>query len=118
MAVGGFGSTLAYVYLPTVMHTQDSEATSKPIEQSYAMSQGMARQSVQAENPKMGRSVLINVFDSLYAVGVRNILRLHVEDRVAPSHTDAAIETALQGRDSLTELTETETCRPISVETW
>lgn len=115
MSIGGFGDTLAYVYLPTIMHGQDSEAASKPIKKSYPMNQGVAREDNREENPNIGRTSLINVFDRLYEVGVRNILRLHVEDREALSHTDAAIEMALQGRDSLST---NPTSRPISVETW
>lgn len=115
MSVGGFGNTLAYVYLPTVLKRQDSESVVKPVEKSYLMNQGMARQRGRAENPELGRTSLVSVFEKLHKVGVKNILRLHVEDREPPSHTDAAIEMALQGRDSLSEI---QASRPISVETW
>ncbi|KAI8960596.1 hypothetical protein F5Y11DRAFT_329178 [Daldinia sp. FL1419] len=116
MLVGGFNDTLAYVYLPIVLHIQEgTDSSPKSIGKSYPMNQGLARKSNTTENPYMGRSSLIEVFDKLYTAGVRNILRLHVEDSDSPSHTDAAIEKALQGRDSLEGNLKS---RPILVETW
>ncbi|KAL7790945.1 hypothetical protein V8C37DRAFT_161785 [Trichoderma ceciliae] len=115
MSVGGFGDTLAYVYIPTVQHSPDSKPTAKISNKSHPMNQGVARQKTLTENPNIGRSSLIGVFDKLHELGVKSILRLQVEDRESPSHTDAAIERALQGRDSVSD----EKSRgPISVETW
>jgi hypothetical protein len=115
MAVGGFGETLSYVYLPIIEYSQTGESAEKPERKTHAMNQGVARHKVLQENPKIGRTAHINVFERLYKAGVRSILRLHVEDREYPSHTDAAIEIALRGGDSLSEV---QKCRPISVEIW
>jgi hypothetical protein len=49
----------------------------------------------------MGRNDLVRVFDKLSSCGVKRILRLQVDDLEHPSHTDSAIEMALQGRESL-----------------
>lgn len=121
MSIGRFSDTLAYVYLPTVTHSQvDSEAASKTVTKTYRVNQGQPRRGTRSdssrpEDTNLGRTSLIRVFDRLHKAGVRSILRLHVEDREGLSHTDAAIETALQGRDSLTEKG---ISRTISVETW
>ncbi|KAK7422549.1 hypothetical protein QQX98_001572 [Neonectria punicea] len=115
MAVGGFAETLAYVYLPTVLRVEPRSQSRK---KSYGSNQGMADQKSKQENAHPGRDVLVEVFDKLRQLGVRNILRLYVEDREAPSHTDAAIERALRGRESMAPVGECRTNRPISVETW
>ncbi|RTE83626.1 hypothetical protein BHE90_001802 [Fusarium euwallaceae] len=104
MNVGGFCDTLSYVYIPTVQHTsRGSEPAAKAGRKSYSST--TADQGLR-ENPRIGRNALVSVFDTLYQAGVRNILRLHVEDREQPSHTDTAIEKALQGRESMTEISE------------
>ncbi|KAL2181048.1 uncharacterized protein P884DRAFT_274879 [Thermothelomyces heterothallicus CBS 202.75] len=53
------------------------------------------------ENANMGRSDLVSVFDKLSKRGVKRILRLQVDDLAPPAHTDAAIELALKGIESL-----------------
>ncbi|RSM00406.1 hypothetical protein CEP52_009156 [Fusarium oligoseptatum] len=114
MNVGGFCDTLSYVYIPTVQHTsRGSEPAAKAGRKSYSST--TADQGLR-ENPRIGRNALVSVFDTLYQAGVRNILRLHVEDREQPSHTDTAIEKALQGRESMTEISEDR--GQINVETW
>ncbi|KAK2024170.1 hypothetical protein LX32DRAFT_706129 [Colletotrichum zoysiae] len=110
MSVGGFHGTLAYVYLPAIVHIPTGAPFAKPT---------AADRTRQAKNKNaMGREGLIQVFDKLYELKVRNILRLYVEDWQAPSHTDAAIEVALQGIDSLAIERKPEDRRPIAVETW
>lgn len=116
MSVGGFENTLAYVSLPSVAHTKDTESVTKPPSKTYPKNLGLVRQSLRPENPKIGRTALIDVFKKLHENGVNRILRLQVEDRESPSHTDAAIETALRGMDSLSETSASPRC--ISVETW
>ncbi|QYS96682.1 hypothetical protein H0G86_003922 [Trichoderma simmonsii] len=118
MSFGGFCDTLAYVYIPIVEHSQDKKSTATPSKKSLSINQTMDYQKALLENPKVGRNSLVTVFDKLYDCGVRRILRLQVEDRDNPSHTDAAIEKALQGRDSLSAQPEKQFRGPISVETW
>ncbi|KAH7020453.1 hypothetical protein EDB80DRAFT_561533 [Ilyonectria destructans] len=118
MSVGGFGETLAYVYLPTVLHSPSSNPSAEPGKKSYQKNPGMAENRSLQENPDVGRTSLVSVFDKLHQLGVRNILRLCVEDREQPSHTDATIEIALQGRESLAPPTEGRSSRPISIENW
>jgi len=93
MSTGGFFGTQAYVYIPSLDPAQDSEGPKKPETKSY----GTQAQ----ENPRMGRDDLISVFDKLSFYGVERILSLQVDDLKEPSHTDSAIELALQGRESL-----------------
>ncbi|KAF4537794.1 Intracellular serine protease [Lasiodiplodia theobromae] len=116
MSDGGFGTTLAYVNLPTVRFN--------PPRRSSAELSGLPRRKVKPktnqkslpENPGVGRTELVQVFKKLYDLNVRSILRLSVEDRQSPSHTDAAIEEALQGRESITD--GAGSSRPIAVEKW
>ncbi|KAF4885392.1 Subtilisin DY [Colletotrichum fructicola] len=61
---------------------------------------------------------LVKVFDKLHELKVKKILRLYVEDRHPPSHTDASIEIALQGRESFLKDGGTVGREPIAVETW
>lgn len=70
------------------------------------------------ENPEIGRTELVKVFNKLRELEVKSILRLYVEDRQSPSHSDAAIEKALQGRESTAEGSGVTSSRPIAVETW
>ena len=115
MAYGGFSEILSYACLPTVAQIKPSEAEAKPAKKSYAMNHGMSLSRTVKENPNPGRIALVAVFDRMYAAGVKHILTLQVEDRELPSHTDAAIEMALQGRDSVTV---SQKSRPITVEIW
>lgn len=116
MAIGGFGETLAYVYLPIVSHTPQIETVDSTKPKMYGSNEGKLRQKKpKKENPSQGRTALVSVFTKLYDEGVRNILRLHVEDREPPHHTDVAIETALRGSDSISGVTARDA---ISVETW
>ena len=96
MSTGGFSETLAYVYIPS-LHITGNEGAEKQ-EKSYGAKRGPAGQVL--ENPKMGRNDLVKVFDKLSSCGVKRILRLQVDDLEHPSHTDSAIEMALQGRES------------------
>ncbi|KAI1635751.1 hypothetical protein F4809DRAFT_612809 [Biscogniauxia mediterranea] len=99
MKVGGFGTTLSYVSIPATRHVP------LPADD----------QSMPLENPRLGRTDLIDVFNKLFELKVKFIWRLEVEDRQRPSHTDSAIERAIQGRDS----TGDEVFRdPISIHTW
>jgi hypothetical protein len=101
MEHGGFWKTLSYVYIPTLQYTdQEREPTAKTGKKSY--SAATADQGLK-ENPQTGRTALVSVFDKLCKAGVHNILRLYVEDREQPSPTDAALERALQGRESMAD---------------
>ncbi|RSL85527.1 hypothetical protein CEP51_003277 [Fusarium floridanum] len=114
MKVGGFCNTLSYVYIPTVQHTfRASEPATKTGKKSYSST--TADRGLR-ENPRIGRNALVRVFDELCEAGVRNIFRLYVEDREQPSHTDSAIEKALQGRESIAEVSKDR--GQINVETW
>ena len=77
-------------------HVQDKASTTS---KAYSANESKQREGTPQENPMIGRSSLITVFDKLASVQVRNILRLHVDDRDTPAHTDAAIERAIRGRD-------------------
>lgn len=115
MSHGGFSNTLSLVCIPTVAHDDSSQGKpEKSTPKAYPMNHRTPRQ--RTPNPNLGLSALIKVFDRLHSLGVRDILRLEVEDRRHPSHTDSAIEMALQGRDSLS--TESRTRGAISIETW
>ncbi|KAI8278742.1 Major intracellular serine protease [Colletotrichum sp. SAR 10_98] len=110
MSAGGFNDTLAYVHLPTVSHSSINAPSGR--------NANAAQRGSLAENPSPGRTELVKVFDKLYELKVKKILRLHVEDRHSPSHTDASIEIALQGRESFLNEGGTGGREPIAVETW
>lgn len=110
---GGFDSTLASVNLPTISQAPIEDVKQK---KSYSMNQKRTRDIVR-ENPTMGRTGLVAVFNKLFECKVRRILLLQVEDRDKPPHTDAAIEEALRGRQSV--IKRSVKCRDaISVEVW
>jgi hypothetical protein len=115
MSHGGFSETLAYLSIPTVASEEPKGKKSKPRVEGAKPNQGVPIQKKE-QNPDPGRTVLTDVFDKLYEQKVRSILNLEVEDRRPPSHTDAAIEAALRGRDSFG--LNGAASRPISVETW
>ncbi|KAI0888361.1 uncharacterized protein GGS22DRAFT_96352 [Annulohypoxylon maeteangense] len=101
MKAGGFSTILSYVSIPVIRHV--------PVVPSAA-------DNVDVTNPRPGRTDLVDVFNKLYdELNVREILRLEVEDRHKPSHTDAAIEKAIQGRDSTVDQAMR---KPISIHTW
>ncbi|EQB43180.1 hypothetical protein CGLO_18193 [Colletotrichum gloeosporioides Cg-14] len=110
MSAGGFNDTLAYVHLPTVSHSS--------INTPLGRNASAAQRGSLTENPSPGRIELVKVFDKLHELKVKKILRLHVEDRHPPSHTDASIEIALQGRESFLKDGGTVGREPIAVETW
>ncbi|KAI0407365.1 hypothetical protein F4802DRAFT_19209 [Xylaria palmicola] len=119
MKAGGFGATLSYVSIPAIRHAPTSPLQTENFD--------LPDQSAPPENPRLGRTDLIGVFDKLRELKVTYIWRLDVEDRVRPSHTDAAIERAIQGKDSTMKqeaATNPETTmkqdlkRPISIHTW
>lgn len=105
MAVGKFSSTLSYVSIPAIRHVP---VVSPPADNVDPRDRGM-------ENPRLGRTDLIEVFDKLRVLNVTQILRLEVEDRQTPSHMDAAIEKAIQGRNSADDQFSP---RPIDIDTW
>ncbi|KAI0198871.1 hypothetical protein F4808DRAFT_434753 [Astrocystis sublimbata] len=92
MSTGGFMGTQSYVCIPSLDLDQDSTSLKKPEVKSYG--------AHALENPKLGRADLVRVFDKLASYGVTRILSLQVDDLKEPSHTDSAIELALQGRES------------------
>lgn len=112
---GGFEDALSYVNLPFLNHISDnSSASTKP----YNSNEGRQRitQDGPQENPKIGRTSLVSVFDKLAEKGISHILRLMVDDMETPSHTDGAIERAIRGRDSFSLGTRRNTA--IEIETW
>ncbi|KPM35437.1 hypothetical protein AK830_g11140 [Neonectria ditissima] len=115
MEMGGFAETLSYVYLPTVLHV---EPQSQLRRKNYEANSGRAVSKSLRGNNKPGRDILVDVFNKLHQLGVRSILRLCVEDRDPPSHSDASIEKAIRGSESLLQTAESRVNRPISVETW
>lgn len=97
MSAGGFQNTLSYVYIPSLDHGQggtDNHGT-RSERRAYGGTQELR------ENPNMGRSDLVRVSDKLSKCKVKRILRLQVDDLKPPAHTDAAIELALKGVESL-----------------
>ncbi|KAI8268269.1 Major intracellular serine protease [Colletotrichum sp. SAR11_239] len=110
MSAGGFNDTLAYVHLPTVNHSLINTPSGR--------NASTGQRGSLTENPSPGRTELVKVFDKLHELKVKKILRLHVEDRHPPSHTDASIEIALQGRESFLKEGGTGGREPIAVETW
>lgn len=111
---GGFEDTLSYVNLPALSHISDKPGGST---KAYNPNEGRQRGSHDSkDNPKLGRSSLVSVFDELAGKGVCNILRLHVEDLDVPAHTDAAIERAIRGRDSFS--LGSRRASAIEIETW
>jgi hypothetical protein len=107
MEAGGFAATLSYVSIPALRHVP-----AIPPLPDYLDSTG---RGVPPENPRLGRTDLIDVFNKLNDLEVTYIWRLEVEDRQRPSHTDAAIERAIQGRDPTVDQVPR---RPISIHTW
>ncbi|KAK4074698.1 uncharacterized protein Triagg1_4847 [Trichoderma aggressivum f. europaeum] len=107
MKAGGFGTTLSYVSIPAIRHIPTVPSTADNLDP--------RDRGISLENPRPGRTDLIDVFNKLRELKVTQILRLEVEDRQAPSHMDAAIERAIQGRDSADDQFSR---RPIGVHTW
>ncbi|KAK1254757.1 hypothetical protein MKX08_008752 [Trichoderma sp. CBMAI-0020] len=107
MKAGGFGKTLAYVSIPAIRHV--------PVVPSLADNVDPRDRGMPFENPRPGRTDLIDVFNKLRQFKVTHILRLEVEDRQTPSHMDAAIEKAIQGRDSAEDQF---SHQPIDIDTW
>lgn len=100
LAVGGFCPILSYVYIPSITAGAQRDKVAEPAGKTYAMNRGASRSQRPAENPRLGRRSVVDVFDELYNAGVREILRLHVDDMAPPSHMDSSIERAISGRDS------------------
>lgn len=97
---GGFEDTLSYVDLPILMTIHEKASGSKSDNRGYNSNEKRQRGGAHQENPKLGRSALIIVFDKLVSVNIRHIPRLHVDDREGLPHTDAAIERAIRGLNS------------------
>lgn len=97
---GGFEDTLSYVNLPILTTIHEKSSASKSDNRGYSSNEKRQRGGAHQENPKLGRSALISVFDKLVSVNIRHILRLQVDDREGLPHTDAAIERAIRGQDS------------------
>lgn len=115
---GGFEDTLSYVKLPVLSYTAaSSTGGSDSTTAIYAANKTRQRDNDQEEK-LMGRNSVVAVLDKLAQVGVRTILQLHVEeDSKTPPHTDAAIERAVRGQDSLIPTNKREK-DGIAVETW
>lgn len=102
-APGGFEDTLSYVKLPVLDYTPEIIAPSSRLHLStYGANQSRHRGTdAQEENP-LGRSSAVAIFDKLAQVGVRHVLRVVVEEDMRSSpHTDASIERAISGQDSM-----------------
>ncbi|KAL6229846.1 hypothetical protein BDW75DRAFT_249236 [Aspergillus navahoensis] len=118
---GGFGDILSYVRIPVTTQIRAPQPQSPNQERkTYGKHQGSAKNNQSSEeNPHPGRQCLTRVFDSLYDAGVRTIIRLEVNDMETPHHTDAAIERAITGADSLgLETPRNGGPNPIMIETW
>lgn len=116
---GGFEDILSYVSLPVLAYAADnSDISSSQASESYDANQSRQRGSNSQQKRTMGRSSAVAVLDKLAECGVRKIIRLTVEeDLESPPHTDAAIERAVRGQDSL--ISENRRRHPrIEVETW
>lgn len=118
---GGFEDTLSYVSLPVLSYTSESPAgavfnTTKP----NNANERRQREPNGNEYKMLGRNSAVAVFDKLATVGVRNIIRLVVEeDPKSRPHTDCAIERAVRGWDSLNpENKRSEEKSSIAVEIW
>lgn len=100
---GRFEDTLSYVSLPVLTYTSDnSENSSSATSRSYDANQRRQRGNGEQEKNTTGRNSVVAVLDKLAESGVRKIIRLSVEeDSDSPPHTDAAIERAVRGVDSL-----------------
>lgn len=112
---GGFESTLSYIALPVI--SLDAASELSPKSGQHAANQGQKRDQ-KGEDVQLGRSSLITVFETLFGVGVRHVLQLHVDDMEAPSHSDAAIEKCLVGEDSMSSNAVGKGNRRIHVELW
>ena len=113
---GGFEDTLSYVSLPVLSSYYDKPNPSSSENKSYGANEGRQRGVELQGGQTIGRSALIRVFDKLASLKIRNILRLHVDDRDGIPHTDAAIERAIRGRDRFG--LENGRSDAIHVETW
>lgn len=118
---GGFEDTLSYVYIPRLNQDEgkmaDQDSTSKP----PVANQGRQRTSKPDESLSKGRDSLVEVFDTLARVGVRNILHLQVDDMYENGlyHSDAAIERSIQGVDNPYLYTDVKRAEgSIDIETW
>ncbi|KAJ5370377.1 uncharacterized protein N7496_006469 [Penicillium cataractarum] len=120
LSIGGFDKILSYVRIPTTkMSAPAQQAPKKELKSYVKRTAGTVQGPIFGENPNPGRQSLVSVFDELYEAGVRRIIRLYVDDMVPPHHSDAAIERAISGRDSLgLEKPRKETGCRIMVETW
>jgi len=90
MQAGGFGAILSYVNIPAIRQSPAHQQATDTVDT-------MDRGHLAAKNPRD----LTGVFNKLYSkpLSVRRIWRLEVEDRQCPSHSDAAIERSIQGRE-------------------
>lgn len=84
-----FEDTLQYVWIPRI--TVEEPQPSK--------SRTLARIQVKPVPDGAGRSDLVHIFNQLRSKGVETVLRVFVQDSDpdSPSHSDEAIEKALQG---------------------
>lgn len=112
--VGGFEDTLSYVRIPPL--ASETQSIPQKQRQNVANEKRPLKSGSVGEDPK-GRNTLFEVFDALVEVGVRKILRLHVEDNVDEwAHTDSAIERAIKGSYRLS--TERPRSDALEVEEW
>jgi hypothetical protein len=95
---GGFEDTLSYVRIPRVVSS--SSMTTKPLQGPYSANEKRQLKPRALDAGGKGRDTLVEVFDKLFAVNVRKILRLEVEDNGEEwAHTYTAIERAIKGYD-------------------
>ncbi|PWY74072.1 hypothetical protein BO83DRAFT_398505 [Aspergillus eucalypticola CBS 122712] len=96
--------TLSYVRIPQVL-MPDGLPETATISNTTSEKRGIYSASG-SKKALRGRISLISVFDELALAGVRQILRLQVEDNGdVMAHSDAAIERAITGSDHRGELT-------------
>lgn len=112
---GGFDKILSLVKLPTISHVQPVGSSPSP-KKRYVMNQKSSR-TTNLESQPAGRTGLLEVFNELSRLEVTSIVRLEVEDRELPSHTDATIEQSILGRQAYCSK-DSQFREPISVEQW
>jgi hypothetical protein len=98
---GGFEDTLSYVSLPVLSYTKDMTSSSSQSSRNYDANERRQRSMSGYDDKTTGRNSAVAVLDKLAESGVRKVIRLIVEEDSKSPHTDAAIERAIRGEDSM-----------------
>ncbi|PYI35213.1 hypothetical protein BP00DRAFT_454169 [Aspergillus indologenus CBS 114.80] len=101
LSIGGFNSVLSCVCIPATCISPSVPVAPTQEPKTYSRRPRDSRKEPVLEvNPHQGRDCLKAVFDRLHKVGVRRIIRLHVDDMGDQPHMDSAIERAICGHDA------------------